>query len=442
MDAGVSPSVRLADGGAEAAVRPGKLSVINVLPESRVIHPLFGGHEPLPGLTTVDRSTFGIVAGATGALPVVTSPVDGGTRIFLGGANKTLYDYNLRTREVRAVVEADEPFNFSGVASSDMVCMASGQLSQSTRGNAGGALIASFMFGLGSVQISEIDGSGVLMGINRRTGNLDWTVPGDFMGAPVLGQGQVFVGGLGTLACFDLATGTQVWKVRPKYKGGDREWFSPGVPDGGTLISLVVPVRVQGGLLGRGKFRLAAFDAATGAEKWKKDLFEIQDHRAPLSNSVVVRPAEGRVLVVLGDRISAHSLANGSELWKFTTRQDPKTNDADKLGKFFSREIAVADGMVYAGCEDKNLYGLSEKDGSLVWKVPTRGEVGIPTVSNGTVLVGSKDKYLYALDGGTGTLQWKYHCGTRVAGRPLVKGNFVYCGTEGGSLLDIRMPQR
>jgi outer membrane protein assembly factor BamB len=58
---------------------------------------------------------------------------------------------------------------------------------------------------------------------------------------------------------------------------------------------------------------------------------------------------------------------------------------------------AVANGMVYIGSEDGNLYALSEKDGSLKWKYKTDGMVSTPAVANDMVYFGSHDFNVYAL---------------------------------------------
>ena len=64
---------------------------------------------------------------------------------------------------------------------------------------------------------------------------------------------------------------------------------------------------------------------------------------------------------------------------------------------------AVADGVVYVGSEDHNLYALNAADGDKLWNFTTGYYVDSdPAVSNGTVYFGSEDNSVYALNAATG----------------------------------------
>jgi len=57
----------------------------------------------------------------------------------------------------------------------------------------------------------------------------------------------------------------------------------------------------------------------------------------------------------------------------------------------------VANGVVYVGSYDNNLYALNAQTGALLWRYNTSGLVSSsPTVANGVVYVGSWDKNIYA----------------------------------------------
>ena len=73
-----------------------------------------------------------------------------------------------------------------------------------------------------------------------------------------------------------------------------------------------------------------------------------------------------------------------------------------------------ADGTIYVGSYDHNLYAFNPKDGSLKWRFTTGNVIwSSPAVAlDGTIYVGSYDGNLYALtDNGTSCLQ-KWHFAT------------------------------
>jgi outer membrane protein assembly factor BamB len=68
-----------------------------------------------------------------------------------------------------------------------------------------------------------------------------------------------------------------------------------------------------------------------------------------------------------------------------------------------------ADGAIYFGGDDGNVYAVSAGDGRQLWKYRTGGPVpATPAVANGTLYVGSYDGKFYALDVRTGAARWKF----------------------------------
>ena len=73
---------------------------------------------------------------------------------------------------------------------------------------------------------------------------------------------------------------------------------------------------------------------------------------------------------------------------------------------------AVAEGVVYIGSADHNLYAVNASDGALRWKFATRGAVNSsPAVSDGLVYVNSLDGTFYAVDTSTGKARWQFKTG-------------------------------
>ena len=60
---------------------------------------------------------------------------------------------------------------------------------------------------------------------------------------------------------------------------------------------------------------------------------------------------------------------------------------------------AVANGVVYVGSYDDNVYALNATSGAKLWSYPTgRAVISSPAVANGVVYVGSYDGNVYAFD--------------------------------------------
>jgi len=73
---------------------------------------------------------------------------------------------------------------------------------------------------------------------------------------------------------------------------------------------------------------------------------------------------------------------------------------------------ALADGVVYVGSADGNLYAIDQETGAQKWKVDT-GEpiVSSPAVANGLVYFVGSDGALYAVGAPTGAHKWRFATG-------------------------------
>src|SRR5271165_5719108 len=68
------------------------------------------------------------------------------------------------------------------------------------------------------------------------------------------------------------------------------------------------------------------------------------------------------------------------------------------------------------------------------WKFHTSGKVySSPAVANGMVYFGSTDGNLYAADVGSGTEKWKFDAKSRITSSPAIAGGLVYFGAFDGS---------
>jgi outer membrane protein assembly factor BamB len=124
----------------------------------------------------------------------------------------------------------------------------------------------------------------------------------------------------------------------------------------------------------------------------------------------------------VGRSVIALNASTGEGIWGYG-------DENESLG--FSSPV-VANGIVYFGSLDGNLYALNARTGTLLWTYPTGGTslAPIPTVANGLVYFGSQDNNVYALNATTGAFIWKYATGSAVGTPPAVANGVVYVASD------------
>jgi outer membrane protein assembly factor BamB len=78
---------------------------------------------------------------------------------------------------------------------------------------------------------------------------------------------------------------------------------------------------------------------------------------------------------------------------------------------------------------------LNASSGELLWTYATGSWVGSsPAVANGVVYVGSNDDNMYALEAETGLKLWSYTANGGVSSPPAVANGMVYVGSDNGKV--------
>jgi outer membrane protein assembly factor BamB len=120
----------------------------------------------------------------------------------------------------------------------------------------------------------------------------------------------------------------------------------------------------------------------------------------------------------------------GSLLWKFET------------GAAIYSSPAISENKLFILSMDGNLYALSTK-GKLLWKFKTGGEKifdtwdyyqSDPIVRGDTVYFGSSDYNIYAVKASSGKLCWQYKTGGMVHASPVLKNDSLFIGSYDGFL--------
>ena len=110
--------------------------------------------------------------------------------------------------------------------------------------------------------------------------------------------------------------------------------------------------------------------------------------------------------------------APGTLLWSFHT------------GNIIESTPAVANGVVYLGGADANLYALDAQTGGRIWAVSVGATVQGPViVANGLIYLTGVDGAVYAFQTSDGTRVWRQQPQGASFGAPTVAGGVVYVGS-------------
>jgi len=223
-------------------------------------------------------------------------------------------------------------------------------------------------------------------------------------GAPgAMGQ-ATFHGNVARTGVYDSPGPTKLNGVKWAFKTGGPIVASPAIADGMVYIPSMDTY-------------LYAIDQETGKEKWK------YKSRMPIASSPAV--AGGTLYFVSSaGSLGALDVATGKIKWVLPTEYERKFEARNLHGypsaaqtipdawDIFTSSPAVANGKVFFGSGDGNVYAADAQTGVLQWKFATKDVVhASPAVANGTVYVGSWDSYLYAIDAETGQEKWALKTG-------------------------------
>jgi outer membrane protein assembly factor BamB len=91
----------------------------------------------------------------------------------------------------------------------------------------------------------------------------------------------------------------------------------------------------------------------------------------------------------------------------------------------------IANGMVFIGCYDTNLYALDAKRGEFRWKYATEGGISSsPAAWQDIVVVGSEDGVVYAFDARRGKPRWTFRTGKAIRSSPRIEDRAVFVGSD------------
>ena len=232
-------------------------------------------------------------------------------------------------------------------------------------------------------------GSGRLVAIDLDQATLKWSRDIVSNMAPVVAGGLVVVAGDEQLAAFDAATGAERWAV--PVSGG---FSAPPLVDSGW----VVVVAADGTVL--------TIRAADGTALWSRAV-GVKAAATPFI------AADGVYLSLEDGRVMKLALLTGEPQWEHKLPGRPG-------------ELLVLDDRIFVGCANKRFYCLNPKNGKERWHWRVGGRpVGRAAVDEKRVYYVALDNILWALDRGNGVMKWRAELPVRASGGPIVIGSVV-----------------
>ena len=100
----------------------------------------------------------------------------------------------------------------------------------------------------------------------------------------------------------------------------------------------------------------------------------------------------------------------------------------------------VAEGLVFVGSYDSNVYALSTDTGKFIWKYATSDSIAsTPHIYKDSLFVGSVDNHLYSLHPGSGRLNWRFATEGPIYSSPQANYSHVFFGSDDGHLYAVNV---
>lgn len=258
----------------------------------------------------------------------------------------------------------------------------------------------------GVVYVGSSDYS--IYAINAVTGMEIWNFStlGPIVSPPQVVNGVVYFGSLDhNLYALNASTGALIWS----FNADGPINTSPAVYGGAIYVASEA-----------GTFY--AINAASGTTLWSVNFLDSCNQDTPSAATV----ADGVVYIQFSNSIYAFSANTG-----YLISQAQFSANSCSIGS----SPAIANGILYVGSDDRNLYALDLRTGYLLWNYSTGAPIdSSPAVADGVVYIGSEDFNVYALDANTGAVLWNFPTGNEVESSPTIANGTLYVGSDDGNL--------
>jgi len=305
--------------------------------------------------------------------------------------------------------------------------------------------------------VYELNKDGFLYAVDVDSGELVWKYEGPgllmFPGNPTVADGKIYATTGQTasyvseeseseFACIDAYTGQLLWKL-PIEAFAPRE--SVAIAYGNLYLipgSVTTAVDEESGeeystfnqvwAIGTSSWSMFRRDSAHNAAGQSAPENLTLRWKFTTDGGIISSPsvADGRVYVGSQDKnIYCLDSRTGSLIWNFT------------IGARIRSSPAIASGRVYVGPDDGNVYCFNTENGSMIWSTDAGGYIEVnfaaapalrssPTVVDDKVYVGSLDTNVYCINAKDGDIEWTFKTEGYITSSPAVVDGDVYFISE------------
>lgn len=280
--------------------------------------------------------------------------------------------------------------------------------------------------------------------VNLSNGTEKWRFPEkadgkiNFYAAPELTEdGQLIAGAYDhNLYSLNTADGQQKWV----FSGANDKYVGPSLAAGGAVYAPNVnynlyAVDLNGGLkwnfasdqalwarpiMNGGKLLVAsmdhhvyALDPENGSRLWATG-----DLGGAIVSSFALGADDHAFVGTLGSNMSAVDLSDGRVVWTTPVK-----------GWVWSKPVQ-AEGLIFFGDQDGNVYGLDAQSGSVRWQIqpdpgPDRAVISTPVIHDTTLYFASQAGTLYAVETSTGNALWNKPIGGKIYSDLVLTGDSI-----------------
>ncbi len=211
------------------------------------------------------------------------------------------------------------------------------------------------------------------------------------------------------------STGAVLW--RTKLDGSP--FYAPFIVNNGVLYLVATNISYESASAPahNGGYALQVYTAAASLQKMVPE-------KKATSSLYALRASDGTVLwhykgnntnglqqsmTVVGGVVYAATAISSSEGYVYALQGSTGALLWNYAAGSQVSDMAVDNGLLYAGVNGGLLVALRANNGSVLWRYQSDGSnFGTPIVDNGSVYVGADNGITYALQAGTGVLRWYY----------------------------------